>query len=633
MKFNTISKIASALLIAGCAALLTTTYVALQKLKVGGEIYSRIVLGKDLVADILPPPEYIIESYLETTLALNDPKSVQARRERLIVLRSEYDGRHEFWVKQNLNGSLRKSFTEGAHAHAIRFWELTEGKFLPALANADMEAARSAYTAISEAYSAHRKMIDETVKSANLLVAETEADAAHQEQLTLLVLWSVAALMFGFVTLCAIGIGKWLVTPVVRMTAAMRDLAAGNLNVRLPAGASQDEIGEMAHALVVFRDAAVEKIRLEAEAAEQRQKIEAERRVFEEQREITAAEQSEFLHTLGNALAKLSRGDLTVRLATAASDAFGSIKSDFNRMGEEVSTIVGQIALASGAVHGATTEISAGVVDLSVRTEQQAAALEETTATVEELTATVRQNSDNAQIASQSAAKARELAAGGQKVSAQAVDAMGKIEESSNRIAEIVGLIEEIAFQTNILALNAAVEAARAGEAGHGFAVVASEVRSLSQRAATALKDVKGLMVGTDTKVKEGVHLVQKAGVTLLAIVELVGQVAELVMDIAGASREQALSIEQLSTTVVQLEQMTQRNASLVEETNTALSSTHSQVDDLRSAVARFKTGIDASSDVAALRYSRKAAPAASNTAYKHQPLLSRKIAQSRKTQ
>jgi methyl-accepting chemotaxis protein len=219
---------------------------------------------------------------------------------------------------------------------------------------------------------------------------------------------------------------------------------------------------------------------------------------------------------------------------------------------------------------------------------------------MEELSATVRQNADNAQEANKASAAARDAAVGGGEISGKAVESMTKIEESSRQITEIVGLIQEIAFQTNLLALNAAVEAARAGDAGKGFAVVANEVRALAQRSSQASKDIKTLIVDSDDKVRAGAEMVKQAGGALEEIVESVKSVADFVSEIAAASQEQASGIDQVSRSITNLDEITQQNAALVEETTAALHSAQSQVDDLRQAVAFFKTGDEDQSPVAA---------------------------------
>ncbi len=241
-----------------------------------------------------------------------------------------------------------------------------------------------------------------------------------------------------------------------------------------------------------------------------------------------------------------------------------------NDLIETMTGIVSTVMDSSSTIASAATEIASGANDLSQRTEQQASNLEETAASMEEMASTVKQNSDNAQQANQLAIGARSVATDGGAVVGQAVDAMARIEQSSSKISEIIGVIDEIAFQTNLLALNAAVEAARAGDAGKGFAVVASEVRSLAQRTSVAAKDIKGLIVESGRQVKDGVRLVDNAGSSLGGIVKSINRVADIVAEIAAASREQSTGVEEINKAVVQMDQMTQQNAALVEESAAA---------------------------------------------------------------
>jgi len=251
--------------------------------------------------------------------------------------------------------------------------------------------------------------------------------------------------------------------------------------------------------------------------------------------------------------------------------------------------IIGSIRDASNAIASASAEISTGSQDLAQRTESQAASIEETAASMHEVTTTVKQNADNAQAANQLAAAARDTADKGGSVVRDAVAAVSQIEESARRISDIIGLIDEIAFQTNLLALNASVEAARAGEAGKGFAVVAQEVRALAQRSANASKDIKGLIQTSNGQVKTGATLVTQAGHSLTEIVSAIKKVSDIVAEIAAASREQATGLEQINTAVSSMDEMTQRNGALVEETTAAAQSLSNQADELAQLVKRYK--------------------------------------------
>ena len=287
----------------------------------------------------------------------------------------------------------------------------------------------------------------------------------------------------------------------------------------------------------------------------------------------------------------LADGDLTQNMNGEFKGEFAELRDAVNTTMSKLMNMVNEIGTASGTIASAANEISQGTADLSQRSEEQASSLQETASSMEELTGTVRQNADNARQANQLASSARDEATKGGEVVSKAIEAMAEINKSSKQIADIIGVIDEIAFQTNLLALNAAVEAARAGEQGRGFAVVAAEVRNLAQRSASAAKEIKTLINESVEKVSEGSKLVDQSGETLDEIVGSVKKVSDIIAEIASASQEQASGIDQVNKAVVQMDEMTQQNAALVEEAAASSESMNDQAAALDDLVGFFNTG------------------------------------------
>jgi len=314
----------------------------------------------------------------------------------------------------------------------------------------------------------------------------------------------------------------------------------------------------------------------------------------------------------------VAAGDLTRTIEANTKDETGALLRALRHMNDSLVRIVGQVRSGTETIATASSEISAGNLDLSTRTEQQAGSLEETAAAVEELTSTVKQNADNARQANQLSITASGIAADGGAVVAQVVQTMGSINASSKKIVDIITVIDGIAFQTNILALNAAVEAARAGEQGRGFAVVAGEVRTLAQRSAAAAKEIKSLIDDSVANVDAGTRLVDQAGATMEQVVDSIRRVSDIVAEISSASAEQSTGIEQVNQAITDMDASTQHNAALVEESAAAANSLQDQAARLAQVVSLFKIARQAATAPAApartLPAVRKLAPAAAET-------------------
>jgi methyl-accepting chemotaxis protein len=286
---------------------------------------------------------------------------------------------------------------------------------------------------------------------------------------------------------------------------------------------------------------------------------------------------------------RVADGDLTSEIRVETEDETGQMMRALRHMNDSLQRIVAEVRVSTEAMASSSSQIASGNSDLSVRTEQQAASLGHTADSMRELTGTVQQNADNARQANALAAQASTVAARGGAVVEKVIDTMGSITASSQRIVDIIGVIDSIAFQTNILALNAAVEAARAGEQGRGFAVVAAEVRNLAQRSAAAARQIKVLIGDSSDKVREGSLLAEQAGATMREVVDSVRRVTDIMAEITAASAEQSTGIAQVSQNVVDMDQGTQENAALVEEAAAAAASMQQQAAQLARAVSIFK--------------------------------------------
>ena len=475
---------------AGIAIAVTISAISITTIRIGSSAYDDIIQVKDLVADILPPPLYIVEAISEARGAFLRSEPMADIKKRIDQLHKDYDERRTYWKSANLDSELKDKLTGSSHFHVAKFWNLLE-QLLPAIeANNDV-AAKKIYQELNESFRAHRLTINEIVVGAETLNKAVEAKAAQQG---LVALWSIGAVDGALLLLLMIGIVaiiRRLVTP---------------------------------------------------------------------------------LGIVGRGLERLSEGDLTAKLTEKVPPEYRQLQDNFNAAVGKLQSIIGSVATSAREVTNASAEIATSTTDLSQRTEEQAASLEETSASMVEISAAVKKNAESAHQANESADATREVADRGGTVVAEAVDAMAKIEESSRKISDIIGVIDEISRQTNLLALNAAVEAARAGDAGRGFAVVASEVRSLAQRSSAA-KDIKDLITNSNSQVKDGVDLVNRAGGALTEIMASIKTVFAVVSDIASASAEQASGIDQINKALAQMDEVTQQNSALVEE-NAAMAKT-----------------------------------------------------------
>lgn len=437
-------------------------------------------------------------------------------------------------------------------------------------------------------------MVDLT-KNSTTISDLTKQISVRSDEMSAQTLWTgrtTLLLMIGAAILVG-GISMWLVgrtisKPLEALGSAMKGLSQGDLTVDVPGRGRQDEVGRMAEAVELFKQAGIRAKGLEDEATTAREFAERERERADAQRSHNAEEQAEVVRSLGEGLAHLADGNLIIRLNGSFPSAYEKIRADFNDTATKLMDTMRVFAGNAGAIRDGSREITSAADDLSRRTEQQAASLEETAAALDEITTTVRKTAEGANEARQLVASAKSDAEHSGDVVEKAVKAMTAIDSSSQQITRIIGVIDEIAFQTNLLALNAGVEAARAGEAGRGFTVVASEVRALAQRSAEAAKDIKTLISASRGQVEDGVELVSETGGLLARISRQVTHINRIVTEIAASAQEQASGLLQVNTAIGQMDQVTQQNAAMVEQSTAASHALAREAEELGRLVGRF---------------------------------------------
>ncbi|MCX8996356.1 methyl-accepting chemotaxis protein [Rhizobiaceae bacterium BDR2-2] len=384
-------------------------------------------------------------------------------------------------------------------------------------------------------------------------------------------------------------LSRSIVTPVVGMTAAMSRLAEGDHDIEVPAVDRGDEVGRMARAVLVFKQAAIDKERLSGETERMRTESEEERRRNDADRAERDGQTRFAVEQLADGLRALSDGDVSYRLDRDFAPHLDELRVDFNNALEKLQATLRAVGTTAATLRAGASEILSATDDLAHRTEQQAASVEETAAALEQVTTTVRDSAKGAEQAGQLVAKAKGEAEKSGDVMRRAVSAMREIEKSSAAIGSIIGVIDEIAFQTNLLALNAGVEAARAGDAGKGFAVVAQEVRELAQRSANAAKEIKTLINASSQQVLNGVNLVDETGKALEAIIVEVEEIDAHVSTIVIAAREQATGLQEINAAVNTMDQGTQKNAAMVEQQTAASHTLAGEAQSLNDLLAQFR--------------------------------------------
>ena len=492
-----------------------------------------------------------------------------------------------------------------------------------ALFKAKVEPAEKAASKLTDGF------IEATAHRIEDMTAEEAAVRASVSAIRLGVL--LTSLVGGILIALSI-VSRGIVRPLKGIVGRMHALARGDLDTTIEGAGRNDEIGEMASALEVFKTNAIERARAESEAAAERASAEAERergrakelqtateretfaqkeaeqqKHIAEERQALAEQQTLAIEQIDMAITRLAAKDVSYRMVRPLPAEYEPLRANFNAAIEQLASAFERVSETAESVNSGTKEIANAANDLSRRTEQQASSLEESAAALSEISTTAKKTAAGAKEASKSVANARKDTVVGGEVVRRASSAMSRIEESARKITDITTIIDEIAFQTNLLALNAGVEAARAGDAGRGFAVVASEVRALAQRAADAAKQIKALITASSAQVVEGVALVNETGQSLAKIEASVVEIDQIISAIAADANTQATGLGEVNAAIGQMDQMTQQNASMAEQATAASRSLATEGEELSRLVGQFATSSTTDRDL--LGDLKKAAP------------------------
>ncbi|PYE43086.1 methyl-accepting chemotaxis protein [Rhizobium sp. PP-F2F-G20b] len=588
-----IGKFLTIMAVFGLFTLGVVTYSSTQILKVDG-LYSQLIAGEDKAAQNLIRANRAFQTARANIAELTISRTDAQNRQILDDLKVNQDA-----IGKNIDAAI------AALPSDARFGSL-KAEVLKALNEGCKPTIDAAGAATSEAdikrsqdlFLADCQPLFPPLSQAIVAITDEIAQKAAElnDNLTVVsngtVVTAAAGSVVGLVIVMLCGffaIRAWMVAPIKSLASVMGRLANADFKVDVGGAERKDEIGGMARAVQVFKDNGLKAEQLAAESESMRSDAETRRLRTAEADRVRAEQMAQATAGLGEGLKHLAGGDLTFQLAEPFAADFETLRFDFNAAVSQLSETLSAVAEATSAIDTGSREVSASADDLSKRTEQQAASLEETAAALDQITVNVANSSKRADEARKVAVLANESAAQSGKVVADAVDAMQKIEQSSNEISNIIGVIDEIAFQTNLLALNAGVEAARAGDAGKGFAVVAQEVRELAQRSAKAAKEIKDLIRNSSTEVQSGVKLVSDTGEALKTIESYIVTVNQHMDSIATSAKEQSVGLGEVNTAVNQMDQVTQQNAAMVEETSAAGASLASESGRLRELISQFQ--------------------------------------------
>ena len=615
--FLTIRNVAIALCIASMVNILLLFGLSLHRDSVGqigSENYRSIMADQAVIANVQPPPSYVINAYKDLYEVVAEPEKAKEHFEAFKRHKQEFLDQVETWRTADIDAQTRELLTVRSPASLEPFWDVAETRIFPAFINNSstlVYALTEEFETVRKAFAEHQEIAETVIALSRQSTQDHLAEVSGSiDTLTRLYYAAGAFALLSALATVAIVL-NYLVRPLRRIRDVTNDLAAGRQIDDIPYVGHGHEIGEVARALTVFQTAARERIEQERQINSEREqnariKAEADQRVAEEAAATNAA-----MEALREGLRRMADGDLTTRIDVPFAGRLDPIRKDFNDACGKIGSAFARVVSTADSLNGGVTEIVSASDDLSRRTERVAASLEETVATLREINETVEKSSQSLEKTRQRTATARADAEASSAVVSDALSAIGAIEASAREINQIIAVIDDIAFQTNLLALNAGVEAARAGDAGQGFAVVASEVRALAQRSATAAKEIKTLISKSSEQVSTGSRLVGETGNTLHRIAEQVLEMSTDIEDIAAQAREEAVALRQLSVAADEMDAMTQQNAAMAEQATATSHSLGAEAAELSSLVRSFRiSGVAAAPAKAAAPADTAAAPA-----------------------
>ena len=517
------------LVVALILAAIVIVGIAVSYIRFGGPLHKENLLQDELLADVLPPPAFVVEPYLHATWTLSDPGHAARARAELAEERTLFEQRKAYWQTAPIPEELRDevSATIGT---ADAFWTAIDKRFLPALAAGDLETmTRVHHDELASAYQKQHDAVERLVEHSTAYRTSL-MDHANRLVMVLIVAFAgIALAVFAIVLQAARMIRQRVVAPLVETADTMQRMAEGDYRVEATGAERNDEIGVMARAIAVFRENGMARAKAQ-----------------EEQQAVVAA--------LSAGLDCMARQNLEHRIEQRFPGDYEELRTNYNIAVDALASAMRTVRVGAASVMSSIAEIRDASDDLARRNEQQASSLAQTASAMHRVTGSVRETASGAKDVNVAINSAHGEASIGGEVVQQAITAMAAIEASAQEISKIISVIDGIAFQTNLLALNAGVEAARAGESGKGFAVVATEVRALAQRSAEAAQNIKTLIENSTSQVEEGVRLVGETGTRLTGIVDQIAAVDALVAQIAQSAARQAESLEQVNVEVAAMD-------------------------------------------------------------------------------